>query len=323
MLTNQEAAPGWTGRIISEPDVFAHKRDPSLLPTDNPDPGGNTLLTCYDPSSGAHLATLPLDSSLEIMDRVRHARAAQPSLAASSFAKRRQFLSSLKAWIFSNMEDIVNVAVRDSGKTRTDAGFGEIITTLAKIDWLLAEGEKVLRPQSRKRTLLLAHKKSELRYEPLGVVAALVSWNYSFHNALGPILAGVFSGNAVMLKASEQVAWSSTWFVDAVKKCLAAVGLDPDVVQLVVCLPGTAEAITKSPEIRHITFIGSEPVGKKVALAAAENLTPTCLELGGKDPAFILPDADFHFFADTWMRGAFQGAGQNCIGIELYLVSHS
>lgn len=279
-------------------------------------------MTCYDPSTGAQLATPILDSGVEIMYYITRARLAQPSLAASSFAKRRQFLSSLKAWILTNMEDIVNVAVRDSGKTRTDAVFGEILTTLAKIDWLLSEGEKVLRPQPRKRTLLLAHKKSELRYEPLGIVAALVSWNYSFHNALGPILASVFAGNAILLKASEQVVWSSTWFIGAVRKCLAAVGLDPNVVQLTICLPGTAEVhITKNPLIRHITFIGSETVGKKVALAAAENLTPTCLELGGKDPAFILPDADFNFFADTWMRGAFQGAGQNCIGIELFLVS--
>lgn len=220
------------------------------------------------------------------------------------------------------MSDIVAVAVRDTGKTRVDAVFGEILTTLAKIDWLVSEGEAVLAPSKRKRTLLLAHKNSEVVYEPLGLVAALVSWNYSFHNALGPILAAVFSGNAIVVKGSEQVAWSSRWFIGAVRACLSATGLDPELVQLAICLPGLAEkCITTNPDIRHITFIGSEPVGKLVARAAAQNLTPTCIELGGKDPAFIMPDADMRFFQSTWMRGAFQSAGQNCIGIELFMVS--
>ena len=65
-----------------------------------------------------------------------------------------------------------------------------------------------------------------------------------------------------------------------------------------------AETLTRNPTIKHITFIGSEPVGKKVAVAAAEIMVPTTIELGGKDPAFILPSADLKFFASTWMRGA-------------------
>lgn len=220
------------------------------------------------------------------------------------------------------MSDIVAVAVRDTGKTRVDAVFGEILTTLAKIDWLISDGEATLAPSKRKRTLLLAHKNSEVVYEPLGLVAALVSWNYSFHNALGPILAAIFSGNAIVVKGSEQVAWSSRWFIGAVRACLSATGFDPELVQLAICLPGLAEkCITTNPDVRHITFIGSEPVGKLVAKAAAQNLTPTCIELGGKDPAFIMPDADMNFFQSTWMRGAFQSAGQNCIGIELFMAS--
>lgn len=300
--------------------MFAHQRDASLLPA-GADPKAE-YITSYDPSTGTHIETLRLESEAEILSRIEKAWAAQPSLAAASFAQRRRFLTSLKSWILANMSDIVAVAVRDTGKTRVDAVFGEILTTLAKIDWLLSDGEAVLAPSKRKRTLLLAHKTSEVVYEPLGLVAALVSWNYSFHNALGPILAAIFSGNAIIVKGSEQVAWSSRWFIGAVRECLQASGLDPELVQLAICLPPLAEkCITTNPDIRHITFIGSEPVGKLVAKAAAQNLTPTCIELGGKDPAFIMPDADMKSFQSTWMRGAFQSAGQNCIGIELFMVS--
>ena len=73
--------------------------------------------------------------------------------------------------------------------------------------------------------------------------------------------------------------------------------------QVVCCLPTEAEVLTKSPIIKHITFIGSEEVGRKVALAAAHNMTPLTLELGGKDPAVILPGTDLDRYISVWMRG--------------------
>lgn len=69
------------------------------------------------------------------------------------------------------------------------------------------------------------------------------------------------------------------------------------------CYPDDAEAVTKSPIIRHITFIGSEEVGRKVAIAAAEHLTPVTLELGGKDPVIILQHTNLRQWASLWMRG--------------------
>ncbi|TXT12996.1 hypothetical protein VHUM_01397 [Vanrija humicola] len=314
----EQANPEWKGKVITHPDLFAHERDLTLLPRGAVNPG--EYVTCYDPSTGTHIATLKLDSSAAVAAKVAAADGAQRAWAKTSFAQRKSLLRSLKAWILRDMDAIVDVACRDTGKTRVDAVFGEILTTFAKIDWLLKHGEKALQPETRSGSLLLAHKISKVHYVPLGTVAALVSWNYSFHNALSPILAALFSGNTIVVKCSEQVAWSSEWFIGGVKQCLRASGFSDDVVQLVVCLPDVAETLTRNPTIRHITFIGSEPVGRKVALAAAENLLPTCIELGGKDPAFILPSANFKFFASTWMRGAFQSAGQNCIGIELFLV---
>ena len=81
-----------------------------------------------------------------------------------------------------------------------------------------------------------------------------------------------------------------------------------------ICYPNVVETLTASPAIDHITFIGSEPVGKKVASAASINLKPCCIELGGKDAAIVLQNADLSFFESTFMRATFQAAGQNCIG---------
>ncbi|KAK4689881.1 hypothetical protein P7C73_g247, partial [Tremellales sp. Uapishka_1] len=322
-LENQ-ANPSWTSTIIVKPNLFSHLEDEALLPPEAGHTGQKRdHITCYDPSTGCHLLTLPLRSVEEVSAQIATADAAQGQWSQTTFEQRRLVLRSLKQWILRDMDGIVRVACRDTGKTRVDAVFGEILTSLSKIDWLIKHGERALKPSGRPTNLLLAHKVSEVHYVPLGTVAALVSWNYSFHNLLSPLVAALFTGNSIVLKCSEQVAWSSMWFIGGVQSCLRACGFDDGVVQLVVCLPDVAETVTRNPLIKHITFIGSEPVGKKVAAAAAELMIPTCIELGGKDPAVILPSADLDFFASTWLRGAFQSSGQNCIGIELFLVHRS
>lgn len=201
-----------------------------------------------------------------------------------------------------------------------DAAFGELLTTCAKLNWTLAHGEGVLRPQVRSGNLLLAHKRCTVVHEPLGVVAACVSWNYPVHNMLGPIISAVFAGNAIVIKCSEHVAWTSHQVLTGVHHALAACQLPADLVQLVVCAPEHAESLTRDPRLAHITFIGSDRVGRAVASAAAPQLTATTLELGGKDPAVVLPGTNLAFFGSMFLRACFQAMGQNCIGIERFLV---
>jgi len=232
-------------------------------------------------------------------------------------------IRSLKKWLVDNQETCAKVAARDTGKTLLDAALGEILTTASKMDWLVTHGERYLKPESRSTNWMLTYKSAKVYYEPLGVVAAIVSWNYPLHNLFSPILAAIFAGNGVVVKCSESVVWSSQWFIGAIKECLRTCGQDPELVQLVCCYPEEADHLTKSPWIKHVTFIGSEEVGRKVVAAAAESLTPVTLELGGKDPCIIMPSTDIKQYASVWMRGLFQNAGQNCIGIERLIVHRS
>lgn len=126
--------------------------------------------------------------------------------------------------------------------------------------------------------LLLAHKVSKVVYEPLGVVTAIVSWNYPFRksaapgrvtkgtedvfpsasdNLISPIIAALAAGNAIVVKPSENVAWSSLIFVQAIRDCLAACGEDPELVQVVVTLPESVEALTGDARLKHITFVST------------------------------------------------------------------
>lgn len=166
----------------------------------------------------------------------------------------------------------------------------------------------------------MMYKKNMVVYEPLGVVSACVSWNYPFHNFVGPIISAIFAGNGVVVKPSEQTAWSTAYFLEVVRGALLSCGHPSDLVQSVVCLPDVADVLTSHPDIAQLTFIGSKPVAHKVCKSAATALTPVTVELGGKDPAVILDDSrtvsELQSVASVLMRGVFQSAGQNCIGVE-------
>ncbi|WFD43847.1 Meiotic Sister-Chromatid recombination aldehyde dehydrogenase [Malassezia psittaci] len=223
----EQATPGWKGRFRSSPA-------PPVV--------SEGKVHCIDPATGFVLDTLQADTSATIQSKIGAAKEAQISFKATSWEQRRRFLKTLRAWIMRDMEVLARIACRDTGKTAIDAAFGELLTTCAKLNWTLANGEKVLQPETR------------------------------------------------------------------------------NLVQLVVCAPEHAEALTRDKRIAHITFIGSDRIGRAVAAAAAPQLTATTLELGGKDPAVILPGTNLEFFASMFLRACFQAMGQNCIGIERWIV---
>ncbi|CDR45403.1 CYFA0S18e01046g1_1 [Cyberlindnera fabianii] len=305
-----EAKPHWKGKRL-QPAAIKNDEEPEYIQS-------------YCPATGQFLGKYKSNTRDEIDEIIGKAAAAQETWKNTTFAQRRQVLRSMSEFIVKNQENIARVACRDSGKTLVDASMGEILVTLEKLNWIIKHGEKALTPSKRAgpSNILMSYKGAEVRYEPLGVVSALVSWNYPFHNMLGPIIAAIFTGNAIVVKCSEQVVWSSQFYIKLVKTCLKACGHDPELVQLVCTWPKDADYFTSHEGLSHITFIGSRPVAHHVCKAAAESLTPVVVELGGKDAFMVLDDAkDLNAIASIIMRGTFQSAGQNCIGIERVIVT--
>ncbi|OAA75422.1 Aldehyde/histidinol dehydrogenase [Akanthomyces lecanii RCEF 1005] len=280
-------------------------------------------IACYAPATGQFLGNVPAASTTDIDAAIAAAAAAQRAWGTTTFAQRKAVLRTMLQHVLDNAEQICRVAGLDSGKTLVDAQLGEIMVTAERLQWTLLHGEQALRPERRPTNLLMMYKRNTVRYEPMGVVAALVSWNYPFHNMLGPVISGLFAGNGVVVKVSEQTAWSSAYFADIARGALAAHGFETDLVQTFACWPKQAEFLTSHTGISHITFIGSQSVAHHVAASAAKTLTPVVAELGGKDPFVILDSAekDLPRIAEVVLRGTFQAAGQNCIGIERVIAS--
>ncbi|KAI3485034.1 hypothetical protein L1887_51707 [Cichorium endivia] len=230
-----QAHPGWSSTVLEKP----HIRDAAK-------PG---KIICYDPATAYLIGEVDADTREDDRAKIARAKQAQVAWASSSFAVRRKLMRTMQRWVVRDAETITRVAARDTGKTAIDAAFGELLTTCSKLAWTIGNGERVLQTETRPNNLLLMHKVCEVRHEPMGVVGACVSWNYSAHNVLGPIIASLFAGNAIVVKASELVAWSAHYFVDAVRECLRASGCDPELVQLVTCFPEEAEALTQSADM--------------------------------------------------------------------------
>ncbi|KAH2256240.1 hypothetical protein KXW14_005738 [Aspergillus fumigatus] len=279
------------------------------------------LIMSYCPADGRVLGTGIKPNTADDVNRaIQAAKTAQVEWAKASFADRRKVLRTLLKYVLDHQDEIVAACCLDSGKTKVDASFGEILVTAEKLKWTIDHGEKALTAESRPTNFLMMYKKNVVTYEPLGVVSACVSWNYPFHNFISPVISAIFAGNGIVVKPSEQTAWCTMFFLEIIRGALSSCGHSRDLVQSVVCLPDVAGALTSHPDISQLTFIGSRPVAHKVCESAAKALTPVTVELGGKDPAVILDDprtvSEVSSIASVLMRGVFQSAGQNCIGVE-------
>ncbi|KAI8866250.1 Aldedh-domain-containing protein [Ramicandelaber brevisporus] len=301
-----EAVASNTGEVLAEPSIFV--------------PGNPRLIQCYDPATGRSLGQAAADTPEQVDAKVRAARAAQPAWASTTFEQRRAVLRTMLRFVLDNQETIARMMARDTGKPLVDASFGEVLVICEKIVWLLNYGEKALQTEYREAGALLMHKIARVEYHPLGVQAALVSWNYPFQNFLSPVVAALFAGNAIVVKASEYVAWSIPFILSVAQQSLAVNGHSPDLVQAVVGFADAGEALVRNPLVDHITFIGSVEVGRKIMASAADTLTPCVLELGGKDVAIVTEDYNLNQLVPMAIRGTFQHCGQNCIGLERLIV---
>jgi acyl-CoA reductase-like NAD-dependent aldehyde dehydrogenase len=131
------------------------------------------------------------------------------------------------------------------------------------------------------------------------------------------------AGNAVVGKVSEHASWSARYFGAIVQTALTVHGHDPHLVATITGMAEAGQALVQDPRVDKIIFTGSTPIGRKVLQASVPNLTPVILELGGKDAMVLRHDCNLKEIIPFVMRGCFQNAGQNCVGVERVLVYES
>lgn len=231
--------------------------------------------------------------------------------------ERIRILKNLKAEIKQHEKDILQALAHDLHKSEQEAYTTEIGIVYEEINHTMKHLHKWAKPVRAKTPLTHIGSKSTIIKEPYGSVLIIAPWNYPFQLALSPLVGAISAGNAVTLKPSEltpQVSQVIRTIVERVfKEDQAAVvegGVD------------ISTKLLKQP-FDYIFFTGSVTVGKIVMEAAAKHLIPVTLELGGKSPCIVMPDADIKLAAKRITFGKFTNAGQTCIAPDYLLVHES
>lgn len=292
---------------------------------------GNIPSVC--PMTGVAIVAegIPSMTKPQLIDVIEKTEKSQKYWKNSTSIKDRvAVLQTIYDYLLANQEDIVKICSLDSGKLGIDASLGEILVSFEKLKWTINNAEKILKTSSASASsehlFMKLYKGTKVQYEPLGLVSAVVSWNYPFHNLLNPIIPAIVTGNGVIVKCSEQVVFSSSIFMKIFKEALIIHGHDPDLINLFYCLPPSSDDdvcdyFTKCSKFKHLTFIGSKQVASKILKNLSDVIIPNVMELGGKD-CFVVLDSwtDIDMISSIIMRGTFQSSGQNCIGIERVII---
>jgi len=277
-----------------------------------------TTLVLHDPRSGAEVGTIPCATPAEVRAAVERARKAGAAFGRLRLDERKRAVRAFGDAILARAADVAQVLVDEIGKPPGEAWTSEVVTAqelfqhwLAVIDDELADVDLSLNP------INYPGKQVSLRAEPVGVIGLVMPWNYPFHLPLRTLVPGLLAGNAFVFKPSEHSAR-----VGALLGEIAQKSLPPGLVEVVQGGGETGAALVDAG-VDKIVFTGGVSTGRKVAVACAERLIPCALELGSKDPAIVLADADLDRAVNGIAWGAFHNAGQDCASVERVYVHRS
>ena len=255
--------------------------------------------------------TAPWTPVDEVARVVARARAAFAAWSQVPVRERAACVARLRRYIVRHRDELAGIISADTGKPLVEALAHDLLTTAEALKFMERQAPRVLRPRRERTSLLFLGKGAYVERKPYGCVLVIAPWNYPFNLAVVPAATALLAGNTVVLKPSEVTPAVSR----AIEEAFGMAGFPPGVIQVVHGGPEVGQAaVDARPDF--IFFTGSTATGRKIATAAAGQLTPTLLELGGKDPMIVLPDADVPRAARAAVWGALANCGQTCIGIE-------
>ncbi|WP_225444871.1 coniferyl aldehyde dehydrogenase [Pseudomarimonas arenosa] len=257
------------------------------------------------------IADTPLNELQPTLQRLRDAQRAR----VPDYRQRVDDLKRLRAAFKAGLEGMVNALQQDFGqRSRHESLLTDGMTVLGDIDHALKHLRSWMRSQRRPTHWLFWPGRSEVQLQPLGVVGVISPWNYPVNLALMPLTAAIAAGNHVYLKPSEHTPATSRWLRQLLTEVFPA-----DRVAVAMGGPEVAAGFSALP-FDHLFFTGSTAVGRRVMAAAAQNLTPVTLELGGKSPAIIAEGYPLGTAAERIATGKWLNGGQTCIAPDYLLV---
>lgn len=263
------------------------------------------------------LAPPPADlAEIERMRRLHDTqRAAFAAHPFPELAERRAKLVALRAALRRHADTLARAIDADfGGRCAFESTFADVVGPVLAARHAESQLRRWMRPQRRRTELVFLGNRVEVTYQPKGVVGIVSPWNFPAYLALGPLVAALAAGNRAMIKTSEHTPRTGETLRLLLAECFAEH-------EVAVCggEVAAAQAFASLP-FDHLVFTGSPSVAPHVMRAAAANLTPVTLELGGKSPAILAPGADLDAAAASIAHGKAFNAGQICVSPDYALV---
>ncbi|MDD5058874.1 MAG: NAD-dependent succinate-semialdehyde dehydrogenase [Sideroxydans sp.] len=270
------------------------------MPFATHNPTTNQLIQTFASLDAAHL---PLGLS--------NASVAQQSWAQTDFAERAEMLRNAANQLLARRDEYATLITLEMGKPLREAR-AEVEKCAGACEYYAQHGEQFMRAE------LVASDaaKSYIAYQPLGVVLAIMPWNFPFWQVFRAAAPALMAGNALLLKHAPNVPQCAL----AIEEIFRASGLAEGVFSnLMIEVEQVAEVIA-SPSVQAVTLTGSEAAGRKVAALAGQHLKKCVLELGGSDPFVVLHDADLELAVNMAVASRFLNGGQSCIAAKRFIL---
>ncbi|MES2896704.1 MAG: aldehyde dehydrogenase family protein [Pseudomonadota bacterium] len=272
---------------------------------------GDSTMEVINPATEESVATCPRASKAQLDKAVAAAKAAFPAWRDTPIAERRAALVAMADVIQANAPELARLLTQEQGKP-IEAATGEVYGASAFFRYFstLDLPIKVLDDGPG--------RKVEVRRRALGVVGAIVPWNFPMILMAFKVPAALLAGNTVVLKPAATTPLSTLRFAELVKDMVP-----PGVLNVIADANDLGGALTAHPDVNKISFTGSTETGKKVMAGAADTLKRITLELGGNDAAIVLGDVNPEATAGKIFSAAFQNSGQVCIAVKRAYVHES
>jgi len=272
---------------------------------------GDASMDVINPATEQVVAKAPRASKAQLNEAVAAAKAAFPGWAATPIAERKAALGAIAAVIQANAAELARLLTQEQGKPIGDATM-EVYGASAFFGYFTSLDLPVKVLDDSPGRLV------EQRRKPLGVIGAMVPWNFPLILMAFKVPAALLAGNTIVLKPAPTTPLSTLRIAALIKDLLP-----PGVLNVIADAGELGAEMTRHPDIRKISFTGSTETGKKVMAGAAELLKRITLELGGNDAGIVLADNDPKTVAPKLFAGAFQNSGQVCIAMKRLYVHDS
>ncbi|MGP6156984.1 MAG: NAD-dependent succinate-semialdehyde dehydrogenase [Vulcanimicrobiaceae bacterium] len=269
------------------------------------------LIRTIDPSSGEALASYEPDSPDALERKLSGAVATFRQWRTRNFAERGALLKRVATHLREHKSEIATLASREMGKALAESE-GEVEKCATACEYYADNAASQLADEPAESTAT----RSYVAYRPLGVLLAIMPWNFPYWQVFRAAAPALMAGNAVVLKHAANV----TGVALEIERIFAACGYPAGAFTTLLVASREMNAVVADPRVAAVTLTGSEGAGSAVAATAGKHLKKTVLELGGSDAFIVLADADLEAAARTAVRARFQNAGQSCIAAKRFLV---